>query len=64
MISINVIILSKYMIGEVYFENRSHPENIIFIRRICHSDSKIRALGIGPSAYTCTVMYGKIRLED
>ena len=34
MILINVIILSNYMIGEVYCENWFHPENIIFIRRI------------------------------
>ena len=32
--SINAIIFSNYMIGIVYCENRSHPENILFVRRI------------------------------
>ena len=33
MISVNAIIFSNYMIGEVYCENRSTPENILFIRQ-------------------------------
>ena len=44
MISINAIIFSNYMIGEVYCENRHHPEHILFIRRI----SDIRIAKSGP----------------
>ena len=40
----NAIIFSMYMIGEVYCENRSHPEIILFIRRI----SAIRITESGP----------------
>ena len=42
MISIKTIIFSNYMIGDVWCDNRSHPENILYIR---HPDSKIRTQG-------------------
>ena len=34
MISIKASIFYNYIIAEVYCEDRSHPENILFIRRI------------------------------
>ena len=43
-ISINAIIFYKYMIDEVYCENRTNPENIIFALRM----SAIRITESGP----------------
>ena len=39
-----MMLLFDYMIGEVYCKNRSHPANILFIRRI----SAIRITKSGP----------------
>ena len=52
MISINAIIFSNYMIGEVYCENRSHPEHILIIRRI----SAIRISKLGPVVPHCNIV--------
>ena len=44
MVSINAIIFSKYIFGEVYCGYRSHPENILFIRRIAKKMAEIQLL--------------------